>query len=86
MNYGYNKSTRNWNEKKKWILAEKISKDLNIPIETGNRSYKNDGSSPYIEVDGAYGGVRVRRITHLSEEEHFKLVKDSDNIYDEVMK
>lgn len=102
MNYGYNKDTKDWNEKRKWILAEELSKTLNIPIITNNSEWKNDGHSPYIEVDDetvdviagwcgvssggtAYGGVRIRRITHLPEKEHDKLVEEADRIYGLVM-
>ena len=91
MNYGYNKRCSDWNESRKWVLAEELEKALKrigfrkIEIETGNKNYKNDGSSLYIEVDGAYGGVRIRRITHLSEFAHKKLVKESDRIYHLVM-
>jgi len=51
VNYGYNEQSPNWNESRKWILAEELSKALEIPIETRNNSYHNDGCSPYIEVD-----------------------------------
>ena len=102
VNYGYNKETPNWNESRKWILAEELSKALNIPIVTKNNSYKNDGKSPYIEVgeietqviagwcgvdscSTLYDGVRIRRITYLSEKQHQKLVETADKIYDKVM-
>lgn len=81
MNYGYNEKTKYWKENRKMTLAFELSKALKIQI--GNNS--NDGHSPYIEVDGAYGGVRIRRITHLSEKEHQKLVKKSDEIYETIM-
>lgn len=81
MNYGYNKNCKGWKESQKMVLAFQLSSALKIGI--GNNS--NDGVSPYIEVDGAYGGVRIRRITHLSEKEQEKLVKKADKIYDDVM-
>ena len=102
-NYGYNKENKDWNESRKWILAEELSKALNIPIVTRNKGYKNDGHSPYIEVGEIktdviagwcgvdscttlYDGVRIRRITYLSEKEHIKLVREADKIYNRVMK
>ena len=85
MNFGYNNKCKGWKEKYKWELAEELSKVLNVPIETGNRAYKNDGSSPYIEVDGVYNGVRIRRITHLSSKAHEELVMTAEKIYKKVM-
>lgn len=82
MNYGYNKNCKGWNESKKTHLAFELSKALNIGIGDNSR----DGVSPYIEVDGAYSGVRIRRITHLSDKAHKELVKKADKVYDEVMK
>lgn len=81
MNYGYTDKSKNWKEERKTNLAFALSKGLNIPI--GNNT--NDGSSPYIEVEGAYGGVRIRRITHLSDKEHDKLIRKADKIHDKVM-
>lgn len=86
MNYGYNKSTPLWKEDRKWILAEELEKALHFPIETGNKDYKNDGISPYIEVDGSYEGVRIRRITHLSSKQYDKVTIEADRIYELVMK
>jgi len=85
MNYGWNENSPDWHEDRKWILAEELEKALGYPVETKNKNYVNDGSSPYIEVDGAYGGVRIRRITHLSEEDHKKLVEEADRIFGLVM-
>jgi len=82
MNYGYNKNCKGWKENCKITLAFQLSSALKIGI--GNNS--NDGVSPYIEVNGAYGGVRIRRITHLSDKAHEELVKKADKVYDEVMR
>jgi hypothetical protein len=94
-NFGWNKNCELWQENRKWVLAEELEKaisrlGINIEIATGNKSYKNDGQSPYIEVDmpreeTAYGGVRIRRITHLSEEQQEKLVEEAERIYSLVM-
>jgi hypothetical protein len=96
--YGYSEDSKNWNESRKWILAEELEKALNIPIATRNKLYKNDGHSPYIEVEEPEtytfagkspttisGTVSIRRITNLSEEEHDKLVEEADRIYGLVM-
>jgi hypothetical protein len=84
MNYGYQQSCLNWDESKKDILAERLCKLLE---EFGFKNVNgySPGSFPYIEVDGNYGGVRIRRITHLSESMQNELVEKVDQIYLEVM-
>jgi len=42
-------------------------------------------SDPYIEVDGSYGGVRIRRITNMSESKQKELIRKADQIYLEIM-
>lgn len=81
MNYGYNRKSPNWNENRKMTLAFELAKVLKLVIGWG----KAEVSSPYIEVEGAYGGVRIRKITHLSEKEQDKLVKKADKVYDIIM-
>ena len=85
MNYGYNTDMKDWDESRKWILAEELEKSLGFEIETRNRNYKNDGESPYIEVDGNYEGVRIRRITNLSEKQLEEMYEKADHIYGLVM-
>ena len=84
MNYGYNSESKGWIESKKIHLAFELSKALKIGIGS-NPQWENDGHSPYIETDGSYNGVRIRRITHLSEKEQKRLVKKADKIYNKVM-
>jgi hypothetical protein len=79
MNYGYDKTTKGWIESKKIQLAESLSRKLKIPIGFAF-------GKPYIEIDQLYSGVRIRKITHLSESEQEALVKNADKIYLEVMK
>ena len=84
MNYGYNANCKGWKENKKQELAKELSKELEYPI--GYPMGKaNDGSSPYIEIDDFYDGVRIRRITWLSDEEKKELVKKADKIYNKLM-
>ena len=75
MNYGY--LCKDWTKEEKQQLAERLAKELKI-------GFNNDGISPYIEIDGAYKGVRIRRITHLTEEEQNKLITTADKIYREL--
>lgn len=79
MNYGYDNTCPNWNEDKKAELAESLSKELSIGFDA------NKQHQPYVEVDGLYQGVRLRRITHLSEEEQELLITRADAIYRRIM-
>ncbi len=53
-----------------------------MPLNIG---WTAGGVSPYLELDGAYGGVRIRKITHLAEEDRKQLVERADKIYWMVM-
>ena len=79
MNYGYSKLSRGWKEDRKMKLARALAKEFGLYI-----GYKPD-SKPYIEVDGLYEGVTLRRITNLSVEEQKVLVMKSDLIFNEIM-
>ena len=74
MNYGYNASSFAWNEKRKLVLADKLEKLIG-----------KFGTAPYIEIDGLYDGVRIRKITDLSDDQVAELTEKADRIYDEVM-
>ncbi len=80
MNYGYDENSKGWKDDKKLILAETLSKELKLKTENNF-----GGEEPYIEVDGLYRGVRIRKITHLSDKERDDLVLKSDKIYNEIM-
>ena len=80
MNYGYNQNCKGWNESKKQELLDTLAKEL--PLNIG---WTAGGVSPYLELDGAYGGVRIRKITHFAEEDRKQLVERADKIYWMVM-
>lgn len=80
MNYGWDKDSPNWKESRKSLLAERICRELPT-----NRGWTPGGITPYIEIDGLYEGVRIRKITNLSEEDLYDFIKRADNIYEEVM-
>jgi hypothetical protein len=84
MNYGYDESCRNWSEIKKDILAEHLSKLLEEFGFKNVRGY-SPGTFPYIETDGNYRGVRIRRITNMPESEQKELIEKADRIYLEIM-
>lgn len=82
MNYGYDSETKYWDDSKVGKLVERLQKLIvNYKPEEDYENY-----IPYVEVDGLYDGVRLRRITHLSEADRKDLVSKADKIYLEVMK
>ena len=82
MNYGYDSEREGWDPEKKQELAERLSDELGLPVATAVSAPRG---KPYIEIDGLYEGVRIRRITNLSEGDREGLVKIADAVYDEVM-
>ena len=80
MNYGYNERSANWKEERKEALAKALAEGL--PAKIG---WTPGGVSPYIEVDGAYGGVRIRKVTHLADDDLDKFRARADKIYEDVM-
>lgn len=83
VNYGYGPGTRNWNEQKKSELASKLNKLIGCMAKEGK--IKVSTALPYVEVDQLYNGVRIRKITHLSDETVDELIVRSDQIYADVM-
>lgn len=79
MNYGYDKTNPNWKEERKQLLAARLT-EMILPLQL------NDAlTSPYVEVDQQYPGVRVRRITNLSDEQRDVFIDTADAIYKSVM-
>jgi hypothetical protein len=74
MNYGYDTS-----DKDQELGLELMAYVSTLPAD-------KYGMRPYVEVDGLYAGVRIRRITHYSDEDRWKIVKGADAVYDRVMK
>jgi hypothetical protein len=60
-------------------LVRRLKAELKLP-----EGYTGDGK-PYIEQDGLYQGVRLRKLTNLSDEELELLTVKADKIYSEVM-
>lgn len=99
VNYGYAPDTIGWKEQYKWALAWKLNELLDklskegkiknvyavVPVGMDGNAPVDDGQAPYIEVDGLYEGVRIRKTTHLTDEQESLLIKESDKIYREVM-
>ena len=79
MNYGY--ICEGWTKSQKNVLAGRLEGLLS---EMAFMTKLSNVEQPYIEVDGLYHGVRIRKITSLSEEEHWRLVYDADVIYSQL--
>jgi len=65
------------------VLVKRLKEEMKLK-ELGEFGTM-DGETPYIEKDGLYSGVRIRRLTHLPEKEQIELVVKADKIYCEVM-
>jgi len=81
MNYGYTENTPGWDDTKKPELVRQLRVEIQSGTHKPEQGYEN--YTPYLEIDGPFGGVRVRRITHL--ENVRKLVEQCDLIYERVM-
>ena len=73
MNYGY--------------LPTPYDKELAFEIKKYIRCIEADGNGryPYVEVDGLYDGVRVRRLTHYPPKRLDEIVDKLDQIYERVV-
>ena len=78
MNYGYDNQCKGWNEAKSGELATQLA----ILCE----GYTDEhGMQPYVEQNGLYQGVRIRRITHLNQDHRKEIVAKADGLYTQVM-
>jgi hypothetical protein len=80
MNYGWDETSRGWKESRKDELIEALCKELPIADHK-----VLGGTSPYLEVDGLYPGVRLRRLTNLADDDMEEFVKRAEKIYMRVM-
>ena len=74
MNYGYEPTEHD--EEIAMVLKDMVAK---LPEDAR-------GQRPYIEVNEAYPGVRIRRITHYTNEQIEDLVKKADAIHEVVLR
>jgi hypothetical protein len=72
MNYGY--SCSHWTEEE----MQELAKELDVLCKKNPDAYK---MHPYVEINGLYDGVRIRRITHLMDNEDCQFQKKADEIY-----
>jgi hypothetical protein len=78
MNYAYGPHCEGWIEARKHKLARAL-RELVARYGTPEAS----GEGPYVEVDES--GVRLRRVTNLSEDEQEKMRRQAEQIYREIM-
>jgi hypothetical protein len=79
MNYGFDSTTPLWKEDRKQKLADRLH-TMVLPLQLADAT-----TAPYVEVDQMYDGVRIRRITNLSEPALKVLVETAEAIYKSVM-
>jgi hypothetical protein len=77
VNYGYD--CQGWSETAKRELAAELEK-LVANVRDQN------GRQPEVEINGTYGGVRIRKLTWLTEEQIDKLTIEADAIVDRIAK
>jgi hypothetical protein len=80
MNYGFDPTCAGYRPSRKRKLAARLE-----ALVQRDEFLDAHGMRPYVEVDGLYRGVRIRRITHLSEPARDRLVAEADAIFLEVM-
>lgn len=76
VNYGY--KCTGWTDQEKQELAKLLSELCSNYYEHHNG--KRGCLQPYVEIDGLYEGVRIRRITWLLEKDVHELVDKADEI------
>ncbi len=74
MNYGF--ECRGWSAEKKEELAEAWAKLL--------RPYSKMRPCPTVEVDQLYPGVRMRKLTHIPEDDLYDFMVAADAAYDKI--
>jgi hypothetical protein len=75
MNYGYEPT------KHDDVIAADLSELLSFIAEKYPDWPKEVWKRPYVEVDNLYRGVRIRKITYLTEAQENELIEKADAIY-----
>jgi hypothetical protein len=85
VNFGYGPGMKGWNDEKAPLLAQRL-RALLVTMEK-QRKFDNirEHVRPYVETDGLYEGVRIRKITHLLDEVEDELIAEAEKIYYDVM-
>ena len=77
VNYGYD--CQGWTEAAKRELASELEKLVQGYVD-------QNGRQPEVEINGTYGGVRIRKLTWLTEDQIDKLTIEADAIVDKIAK
>ena len=88
----FSEESPNWDPKKQVELCREMIKETGLPYRNHLRplgDYEEDprlGNDPYITNNCFVDGVYIRRVTHLSDEEHNRILEISNSVYERVMK
>lgn len=89
VNFGYGPGMKYWNEENKTKLASALDYLITNMQAEGTLKFQENiqcGTiDPFIEVDELYKGVRIRHITHLTDESMQHLVENAEDVYRKVM-
>jgi hypothetical protein len=84
VNYGFTPDMPGYKRDREPLLEAKLVA-LCKEYGGGSEHEAKWSGNPYVEVNRLYEGVRIRKITHLSETDTRKLVERADAIFVEVM-
>ncbi len=76
MNYGY--ECKGWTAEDKAELAERLAKILE------SAKYVDDRIKAEVEIDRMYSGVRMRKLTWLTDASLDDVITESDKVFDEI--
>ena len=79
MNYGFGPESPQWDVMQSFNLATALRELVKDYVD-------KNGMQPYVEENGLYMGVTIRRLTHLTKEEIDTITTKADEIYDKIMK
>ena len=89
VNFGYGPGMKYWKEENKTKLASALNYLITNMQAEGTLKFQENiqcGTiDPYIEVDRLYKGVRIRHITHLTDESMQLLLENAEDVYRKVM-
>lgn len=82
VNYGW--KCEGWSAEEKQTFAGALRVKFDFPFR--HEAGWDDGKKPYLEIDGNYEGVRIRRLTFLSQEEQDRIIKEANLLYEASLK
>lgn len=85
VNFGYGPGTKDWDDEKAPLLTQRLQALLDTMERQRKFDNRHKEMRPYVETDGLYAGVRIRKITHLTTEVEHELIQEAEKIYHDVM-